>query len=145
MPPFAPVPIVDGGVVQRSSRCAFTESFLVGGVVLYYRSGLEILRPKEDLQVKITADHVQKIAYLARLRLDAQQSARFQKDLNSILDYVDLLDKVDTNGVEPTVHSFPAGNALREDTPVVSQSTADALANAPAQADGSIVVPRVLE
>lgn len=95
--------------------------------------------------MKITASEVEHVARLARLNLDAQEIARFQRELNSILDYMDLLNEVDTVGVEPTVHTQSISNALRQDELQPSQDLRDALANAPRQKDGSIVVPKVLE
>lgn len=95
--------------------------------------------------MKISALEVRQVARLARLELDEQEIAGFQKDLNAILDYMDLLKALDTSGVDPTVHPHGRTSELRMDAGRPSQGVQDALANTPHHQDGSIVVPRVLE
>jgi aspartyl-tRNA(Asn)/glutamyl-tRNA(Gln) amidotransferase subunit C len=95
--------------------------------------------------VKITESEVLHVARLARLKLEPELLLRFQRELSSILDYMDLLKEVDTTGVEPTFHAHALTNALREDSVLPSQSRHDALSNAPRLHDDTFVVPKVIE
>jgi aspartyl-tRNA(Asn)/glutamyl-tRNA(Gln) amidotransferase subunit C len=95
--------------------------------------------------VKITEEEVLHISGLARLTLTADEIRKYRKDMNAILDYMEMLNELDTAGVEPTFHTRSITNALREDEVVPSQERGDALLNAPKAQDGSIVVPKVIE
>lgn len=63
----------------------------------------------------ISKNQVQHIAKLARLELSGQELAKMQKELAAILDYIELLKELDISGVEPTSHSIPVENIMRED------------------------------
>lgn len=95
--------------------------------------------------MKISLTEVKYVARLARIRLNEEEKARFLKELNSILDYMDLLSEVDTEDVSPTTHTQHITNALREDIKRASQPLKDTLANAPAKADGAFIVPGIIE
>jgi len=85
------------------------------------------------------------VAKLARLVLTEEEQARYQRDLMQILNYAAKLDELDTEGVEPTAHVLPIHNVLREDVVQPSYNRDTLLANAPEQADGCFVVPKVVE
>jgi aspartyl-tRNA(Asn)/glutamyl-tRNA(Gln) amidotransferase subunit C len=85
------------------------------------------------------------VAKLARLVLTEEEQARYQRDLMQILGYAAKLDELDTEGVEPTAHVLPIHNVLREDVVQPSYERDTLLANAPEQADGCFVVPKVVE
>lgn len=95
--------------------------------------------------MKITDSEVAHVARLARLRLDQGEVKQFQRDLNAILEYMDMLAEVDTTGIMPTVHTTNITNAMRPDSMKASQELADALSNAPRHKKGTIVVPKVIE
>jgi aspartyl-tRNA(Asn)/glutamyl-tRNA(Gln) amidotransferase subunit C len=95
--------------------------------------------------VKITDSEVLHVARLARLKLNTDELKRFQKELNAILEYMDMLTEVDTSDIPPTAHTATTMNALRQDTVMQSQERAEALSNAPEHRDGNIVVPKVIE
>ena len=80
---------------------------------------------------RITREEVARIAGLARLTLDDEESARMTRQLDAILDYVALLQEVDTEGIEPTAHALPRRTPLREDVAVPAMSPDLAVANAP--------------
>ena len=84
-------------------------------------------------------------ARLARLNLSEEEIARFQAQLSQVLEYVEKLKQVDVTGVEPTAHANAVFNVFREDEPRPWFSTAEALANAPRQANGLFIVPKVIE
>jgi len=63
----------------------------------------------------ISKQEVQHIAKLARIAITKKKEEKYEKELSSILDYFDLLKKVDVKKVEPTSHSFSVKNVFRED------------------------------
>lgn len=97
--------------------------------------------------MRITPDEVLKIANLANLRLSAEDTARYAKDLEEILAYVDQLNELDTSGVEPMAQVLHEGNAtpLRPDVPGPSFEQSTALRCAPQAGAGHFKVPRVIE
>ena len=95
--------------------------------------------------MKITDSEVLHVARLARLKLDTDELALFQKDLNAILEYMDMLLEIDTTRIIPTVHTATVMNVMRPDSIKRSQERAEALSNAPKHKDGNIVVPKVIE
>jgi aspartyl-tRNA(Asn)/glutamyl-tRNA(Gln) amidotransferase subunit C len=95
--------------------------------------------------MKITEEQVRHVSRLARLRLEQKETERLRKELSAILDYMDMLNEVDTKGIEPTFHAHSITNAMRDDEVVPSQSRDDALLNAPKTLKGAVVVPRVIE
>jgi aspartyl-tRNA(Asn)/glutamyl-tRNA(Gln) amidotransferase subunit C len=95
--------------------------------------------------MKITRKDVENVALLSRLELGESDIVKFTGQLNAILDYVDMLDKVNTEGVQPTAHVLPLKNVMRADEVKPSLPREDALANAPEQEDGYFKVPKVME
>ena len=95
--------------------------------------------------MKITAEEVQHVAKLARLAIHEEDLALFAQQLDAILSYVDILNRLDTDSVEPTFQVFAHSNAMREDVIEPSLTQQEALANAPEQKDGGYLVPRVME
>lgn len=94
---------------------------------------------------KITDEAVRHIAHLSRLKLTEEEVARFGEQLSAILAYVEQLNELDTDPVEPSAHALPVHNVFREDVVRASLTADQALANAP-QRDGSFFkVPKVLD
>ena len=94
--------------------------------------------------MKITKDEVLYVADLARLDLDDDMIDKFAGQIGTILDYVDKLNEVDTEGVRPTSHAISLTNAFREDEQIDHLEREEALANAPEKEDGNFVVPKVV-
>jgi aspartyl-tRNA(Asn)/glutamyl-tRNA(Gln) amidotransferase subunit C len=94
--------------------------------------------------MKITAETVSQIAALARLELSDEELARYARELDAIVAYVDQLGAVDTSGVPPTSHAMDLVAPLRPDEPEPALERRDALANAPDQDGEAFVVPRVI-
>jgi aspartyl-tRNA(Asn)/glutamyl-tRNA(Gln) amidotransferase subunit C len=92
--------------------------------------------------VNIEVDHV---ARLARLALTPEEKARIGEQLVKILTYIDTLNRLDTEGVEPTTHAVPVVNVMRDDEVGPCLSPDEALANAPDRVDGFFRVPRIIE
>lgn len=63
----------------------------------------------------ITKEEVQRIANLARIRVNEKELKQFQQDLSEVLDYFAVLQNVDTSGVAATTHSIALENVQRED------------------------------
>jgi len=89
---------------------------------------------------------VDKIATLARIALTEDERSRLHDELGAIVGYIDLLQEVDIDGVEPTAHATRVTNVMRsDDTPPNCMDQAAMLANAPAVHQGDLVrVPQVL-
>ena len=85
------------------------------------------------------------IAQLARLQLTAAEADLFEKQLGAVLKYVEKLTEVNVEGVEPAAHAVPIFNVFREDKPCNWFSAAQALSNAPWQANNLFVVTKVVE
>lgn len=88
---------------------------------------------------------VLRAAHLARLGLDEQDAQRYVGDLSRILEMVDRLQSVDTEGVLPLSHPLDATQPLRADEVVEPNRREAFQACAPAVADGLYLVPRVVE
>jgi len=93
----------------------------------------------------ITREELLKLAELARLRLDEAEIPRFQKDIAEMLEYVKLLEEVDTSQVEADSKIVLSGNVLREDEVQPSLSVEEALKNAPEREGNYFKVPRVVD
>ena len=93
--------------------------------------------------MSLTLDDVRKVAKLARLELADADLAHLQPQLSAILDYVDQLQQLNTEGIEPLAHPLPIANAFRDDVPTPSLSVDDALANAPNRIGDYFGVPAV--
>lgn len=95
--------------------------------------------------MNVSEQTVRHIARLARLELADGEVEAYRRDLSQILGYVDQLQQVDTEGVEPTAHAVPTQMRLREDVAEPRLSREDVLMNAPAHEDGMFRVPKVVE
>ena len=95
--------------------------------------------------MSVTKDDVAYIANLARLRLTEDETANYQKDLNNILGYIDLLNQVDTSNVEPLEHVTTPPVGYREDVALKPLDHELALKNAPDADSDYFRVPKVIE
>ena len=93
----------------------------------------------------IGLDEVRQVAKLSRLEMSEVDLATMATQLNRILDYVDALQEVNTDGVEPLAHPLPLQNVFREDVPTPSLSVAEALRNAPSRQGDYFGVPAVFD
>jgi aspartyl-tRNA(Asn)/glutamyl-tRNA(Gln) amidotransferase subunit C len=88
---------------------------------------------------------VKYVAHLARLALTPEEEQRFGAQLGHVLGYIEKLKELDVSGVEPTAHAVPMVNVTRSDAVRSSLPHAEALRNAPVQANGLFIVPKILE
>jgi aspartyl-tRNA(Asn)/glutamyl-tRNA(Gln) amidotransferase subunit C len=85
------------------------------------------------------------VAHLARIALTPDEEKKLAAQLGNILGYVEKLREVDVSKVEPTAHAVPLINVTRADEIRESFSNEDALRNAPKQANGLFIVPKIVE
>ena len=95
--------------------------------------------------MSLTQNEVEHIASLARLNLTDDEKSRFRQQLSSILDYVTMLQELDTSAIAPTSSVLPVECQQRLDEPKPSLSTSELLANAPEAKDNQFKVPPVFE
>jgi len=88
---------------------------------------------------------VRRIAKLARIRVDDQQVAQLQTELNSILGWIEQLNEVDVEGVEPLTGAAQMALKMREDVVTDGGIREQVLANAPDRAGDFFAVPKVME
>ena len=93
---------------------------------------------------KIGTTEVERIARLARIGLSVEETARMSVELGRIVEFVEQLQAVDIEGVEPADQVTGLVDVWREDVVKPSMEREQLLSNAPAQKDGYIVVKRVL-
>ena len=85
------------------------------------------------------------VAHLARLHLTPDEEKKLGAQLGNILSYIEKLNELDVTGVEPTAHAVPMVNVMRSDEIRPSLPHDEALRNAPAQANGLFIVPKIVE
>jgi len=85
------------------------------------------------------------VAHLARLHLTPDEEKKLGAQLGNILGYIEKLNQLDVSGVEPTAHAVPMVNVTRPDEIRPSLPHEEALRNAPAQANGLFMVPKIVE
>ena len=95
--------------------------------------------------MSLSAEQVGWVAHLARLDLSPADRDTMARQLSAILDYVDQLKRVNTDGVEPLAHPLNIQNVFRADEPGESLPVYAALANAPDRRGDFFAVPAVLE
>jgi aspartyl-tRNA(Asn)/glutamyl-tRNA(Gln) amidotransferase subunit C len=88
---------------------------------------------------------VKYVAHLARIALTPAEEQKIGEQLGNILGYIEKLRELDVSGVEPTAHAVPMTNVTRRDELEPSLSNAEALRNAPAQANGLFLAPKIVE
>lgn len=90
---------------------------------------------------------VKKVAHLARIHLSDEEAVVFQEQVEQILHYVEQLNRIDVEGIEPTAHAAAVFDVIREDvadsTHQLSQE--EALHNAPESAHDQIKMPKVVD
>jgi aspartyl-tRNA(Asn)/glutamyl-tRNA(Gln) amidotransferase subunit C len=95
--------------------------------------------------MKIDIETLHKIAHLSRLEISEKDEPKMLQDLSAIVTFVEKLNEVNTDGVEPLTTMSQEVNALREDEPGIHMTHEEALRNAPAKDKDFFRVPKVLE
>lgn len=92
----------------------------------------------------ITSTTVDEIAHLARLEFNESSRAEIQNDLNRMLGFIEKLNEINTEGVEPLIYMTEERNVMRKDEPGAMVSQSDALKNAPRRDSDYFKVPKVI-
>ena len=95
--------------------------------------------------MQITPDLIKYLESLARITLSNDEEKKVGNELQDILTYIDMLNELDTEGVEAMSHCFPVTNVMREDVVAESMTADEIVANAPESQDGCFVVPKTVE
>ena len=94
---------------------------------------------------KISEETIDYVAILAKLDLSPEEKEKTGRDMERMLDYIDMLNELDTSGVEPMSHVFPVNNVFREDVVENGDDRENILRNAPEEKDGAFVVPKTFD
>ena len=95
------------------------------------------------MSIEVDEKLVKEIASLARLDLSKEETEMFVSQFKDILDYVSILNEVDTENVPPAYLSTANKSVTREDNVEGSVPTEEFLSNAPEAKDGYVLIPRV--
>ena len=93
----------------------------------------------------ISDETIEYVGILAKLELSEEEKEQAKKDMGSMLDYIDMLNQLDTSEVEPMSHVFSVNNVFREDVVTNGDDREDIIKNAPAQKEGSFKVPKTVD
>ena len=92
----------------------------------------------------ISDETMEYVGILAKLELSDAEKEAAKKDMESMLDYIDKLNELDTTNVEPMSHVFPVNNVFREDVETNGDGSSETLANAPLMKNQSFKVPKTI-
>ncbi len=95
--------------------------------------------------MQIPIETVKRVAELSRIKLDEASTEKMQRELCSVVEYMEILNKLDTTGVESLSHAIELKNVLREDEVKPSYSREDILKNAPKHSEDAFRVPKTVE
>ena len=90
----------------------------------------------------ITDETIEYVGILAKLELSDEEKEQAKNDMGRMLDYIDKLGELDTDGIEPMSHVFPVQNVFREDVVTNGDEHEKTLKNAPDQKDNMFAVPK---
>ena len=93
----------------------------------------------------IRDDIIEYVGILAKLELSQEEKETAKEDMGRMLDYIDNLNELDTDGVEPMSHVFSMNNVFRDDVVSNGDDRENILKNAPKQKDGAFKVPRTVD
>ena len=135
--------IVDAAVYAKISHVAFEEEpeaeEQTGGA-----SVTKVMAEDGTMKNVISDDTMEYVGILAKLELSPEEAEAAKKDMEDMLDYIDLLNELDTTGIEPMSHVFPIENVFREDVVTNGDGSEATLKNAPEQKDGGFKVPKTI-
>ncbi len=88
---------------------------------------------------------IENVSILAQLELTEKEKEAAKEDMSRMLAYIDKLNELDTENIEPMSHIFPIHNVFREDIVVNGDDRENMLKNAPESKDGAFKVPKTVE
>jgi len=95
--------------------------------------------------MSVDKNEILKIANLAKLKFNDEEIEKFTSQFNEILNYMDKLNEINTENVQPLSHPLDINNVMREDELFNSIETKDALLNAPDKDEQYFKVPKVIK
>lgn len=95
--------------------------------------------------MSLALDDVRRIAHLARIEITDDEASRTLAQLNDIFAMIERMQAVDTDGIEPMSHPLGGDQRLRADAVTERDGRQENMKNAPEQADGLFLVPKVIE
>jgi len=93
--------------------------------------------------MKIDVKLIEKLENLSMVEVENKEA--MAKDIAEIVEFVEMLNEIDTSDIEATFSTLNNPTPLREDTPIKSEVIKDVLANAPKAQDGYFIVPKIIE
>ncbi len=94
---------------------------------------------------QISDETIDYVGILAKLELSSEDKENAKKDMGSMLDYIDKLSELDTEGITPMSHVFPVHNVFREDVITNGDDSMNILKNAPGEKTKMFKVPKTVE
>jgi len=94
--------------------------------------------------MKITDEMIDYIGVLSRLKLKNEEKENAKEEMEKIINYMDKLNQLDTDGIEAMSHAFPVKNVFREDVVMPSTEREIITSNAPNSKDGCFIVPKTI-
>lgn len=95
--------------------------------------------------MQVTKELVEYVSDLSKIKLNEEQTAKMIRELSEIIDYMDVLNRLDTENTEPLSHIFPITNVMREDVVFQLYDRELLLKNAPERTEETFVVPQTVE
>tara|TARA_B100000927_G_C16467428_1_gene470238 strand:+ start:311 stop:619 length:309 start_codon:yes stop_codon:yes gene_type:complete len=96
-------------------------------------------------QMTITKDTIRKISNLAKISIADEEVEKLESEISSIIRWVEALNEVDTENVDPMSNSLTGGLRMREDLVTDGNKVSDILSNSPVDDENFFVVPKVIE
>lgn len=93
----------------------------------------------------ISDETIEYVGILAKLELSEAEKEKAKKDMGEMLDYIDMLNELDTSEVEPMSHVFPVNNVFREDVVLNGDDRENILSNAPQSNKEAFIVPKTFD
>ena len=95
--------------------------------------------------MSITKDTILKIANLAKISITSDETEKLESEISSIISWVETLNEVDTDNIEPMINSLKSSLRMRDDEVNDGNKIKDILLNSPTKDDNFFVVPKVIE
>ncbi len=93
----------------------------------------------------ISDETIEYVGILAKLELSDEEKEKAKKDMGEMLDYIDKLNELDTDGIEPMSHVFSVNNVFREDVVENGDDRENIMKNAPEKNEESFIVPKTFD
>lgn len=103
------------------------------------------IKKKGGITMTINEETIRYVAALAKLSVSEEEKQKTMQDLNHILEYIETMNGLDTEGVEPMSHVLPIRNVFREDEVTNTDDREELLRNAPKRIGFSFAVPKTVE